>query len=398
VPDRVTNVLLLRGHNAAPWNLRMWEELPDRFRVSVLLTSRNAYDLGDLAVERQPARSLRDLLPRGRFGDFATMGLTGDRYLGADAAFAAADVVHSEELSYWHSGDAARRKRANGFKLVLTVWETLPLLAAFRNRWARAYREQTLTQTDLFLPTTERARAALLLEGVPAERIHVCYPGIDVGRFAAAGKPANSAGEHVILSPGRLVWEKGHQDVIRALAALRAGTVESPASVTPRLIVVGSGPEEQRLREHAAELGVGDRVDFRSVPYERMPDLYAQASCMVLASLATAGCSRYFGDLPRCFWEEQFGMVLAEAMAAGLPIVASASGAIPEVVGDVASYFTAGDWRELAQLLAAGPLSAPPAQRVEYDRQVVTRFSTAAASERLAAAYDRLIEAASARS
>ena len=80
-----------------------------------------------------------------------------------------------------------------------------------------------------------------------------------------------------------------------------------------------------------------------------MLDLYAQASCMLLASLATVGYSRYRGDLPRCFWEEQFGMVLAEAMAAGLPIVASASGAIREVVGDVASYFTAG------RLARAGP-------------------------------------------
>jgi glycosyltransferase involved in cell wall biosynthesis len=397
VPDRFTNVLLLRGHNAAPWNLRMWEELPDRFRVSVLLTSRNAYDLGDLAVERQSARSLRNLLPRGRFGDFA-MGLTGDRYVGADDAFEGADVVHSEELGYWHSGDAARRKRTSGFKLVLTVWETLPLLAAFRNHWARVYRQQTLAEADLFLPTTERARSALLLEGVPAERIDVCYPGVDIDRFDTAGKPVISPGEHVILSPGRLVWEKGHQDVIRALAALRAGIVDSPAAVTLRLVVVGGGPEEQRLREHAAELGVGDRVEFRSVPYEDMPDLYAQASCMVLASLPTAGCNRYLGDLPRCFWEEQFGMVLAEAMAAGVPIVASASGAIPEVIGDVASYFTPGDWRELARLLAAGPLSAPPARRVAYDRHVVTRFSTAAASARLAAAYDRLVEPANARS
>ena len=395
--DRVINVLLLRGHNAAPWNLRMWEELPDRFRVSVLLTSRNAYELGDLAVERQPARSLRNLLPRGRFGDFA-MGLTGDRYLGADDAFEAADVVHSEELGYWHSGDAARRKRANGFKLVLTVWETLPLLAAFRNHWARAYRKQTLAEADLFLPTTERARSALLLEGVPAERIDVCYPGVDLDRFAAAGEPVISPGEHVILSPGRLVWEKGHQDIIRALAALRVGIVESPAAVTPRLIVVGGGPEEQRLREHAAELGVGDRVEFRSVPYEDMPDLYAQASCVVLASLATAGCNRYLGDLPRCFWEEQFGMVLAEAMAAGLPIVASASGAIPEVAGGAATYFAPGDWRELAQRLAEGPLASPPAQRVEYDSGLIRRYSTAAAAERLASAYDRLLEATSARS
>jgi glycosyltransferase involved in cell wall biosynthesis len=388
VPDRPTRILLLRGHNAAPWNLRMWEELPDRFQVSVLLTSRNAYDLGDVRVERSGARSLRSLLPRGRFGDFAT-GLTGDRYFGADEAFAAADIVHSEELGYWHSGDAARRKQTNRFKLVLTVWETLPLLSAFRNRWARVYRERTLEHTDLFLPTTERARSALLLEGLPADRIEVCYPGIAAERFSEA--PSSSAPkEHVILSPGRLVWEKGHQDVIRALALLRGEGRIAP----PRLVVVGSGPEEGRLREHASELRVGDLVEFVSVPYEQMPDLFAQASCMVLASLATASCSRYLGDLPRCFWEEQFGMVLAEAIAAGLPIVASASGAIPEVAGNAAVYFTPGDWRELAHRLAEGPLAAPPAQRVEHDPGLIRRYSTAAAAERLAAAYDRLGTAA----
>jgi glycosyltransferase involved in cell wall biosynthesis len=375
----------------------MWEELPDRFQVSVLLTSRNAYDLGDLGIERFGARSLRNLLPQGRLGDFA-MGLTGDRYLGADEAFAAADIVHSEELNYWHSGDAARRKDGNRFKLVLTIWETLPLLSAFRNRWARVYRKRTLEKTDLFLPTTERARLALLLEGVPAHQIDVCYPGIDVNRFSATSPPGTPPRQHLIISPGRLVWEKGHQDVIRALAALRDGLVDSRDAPVPRLLIVGSGPEETRLYEHARELGVGDRVEFRSVPYDEMPDLYAQASCMVLASLSTAACSRYLGDLPRCFWEEQFGLVLAEAMAAGLPIVASTSGVIPEVADGAAAYFSPGNWLELAKRLAEGALARPPGERVEHPAELVDRYSTSAAAGRLAGAYSRLLEPVSARS
>ena len=384
MPDRPIRVLLLRGHNAAPWNLRMWEELPDRFEVSVLLTSRNAYDLGDVSVKPYVARSLRNLLPRGRLGDFA-MGLTGDRYLGADEAFSQADIVHSEELAYWHSADAARRKSANGFKLVLTVWETLPLLSTFRNHWARTYRQQTLEETDLFLPTTERARSALLLEGASAERVNVCYPGVDVARFAGASRPAAASAEHVILSPGRLVWEKGHQDVIRALAALRDGLVEGDP---PRLLIVGGGPEENRLREYASEVGVGDRVEFRSVPYDEMPSLYAQASCMVLASLSTAGCNRYLGDLPRCFWEEQFGMVLAEAMAARLPIVASSSGAIPEVTNGACTLFEPGDWAGLARVLAEEVLAHRPGSRADYEKSLVQKYSLGAAADRLAAAYD----------
>jgi glycosyltransferase involved in cell wall biosynthesis len=370
----------------------MWEGLSGRFDVSVLLTSRNAYDLGDVELRRLPARSLRNLLPRGRPGDFA-MGLTGDRYLGADEAFERADIVHSEELGYWHSGDAARRKGQNGFKLVITAWETLPLGASFRNKWARVYRERVLEAADFFLPTTQRARTALELEGAPPDRMEVCYPGIDSDRFASA--QAGALADHLIVSPGRLVWEKGHQDMLRALAALRRGLVKSPA--VPRLLIVGSGPEKQRLRAHADELGVGDLVEFSAVPYAEMPQLYAQASCLVLASLANAACSRYLGDLPRCFWEEQFGLVLAEAIAAGLPIVASDSGAIPEVAGEAATYFSPGSWLELARLLADGPLLQPPGARVAHPPELVERYSTAAAAERLATAYTRVL-GASARS
>ncbi len=59
-------------------------------------------------------------------------------------------------------------------------------------------------------------------------------------------------------------------------------------------------------------------------------------------------------------------MVLPEAMAAGLPIIASSCGAIPEVAGDAAQYFAPGDWRELAARLREGPLRRPLDTRVSY--------------------------------
>jgi glycosyltransferase involved in cell wall biosynthesis len=195
----------------------------------------------------------------------------------------------------------------------------------------------------------------------------------------------------VIVSPGRLVWEKGHQDVMRAIAVLRQGVVPLPEGVQLRLLVVGSGPEEQRLRRYADELGIGGIVEFRAVPYEEMPHVYAEASCLVLASLPNAACSLYLGDIPRCFWEEQFGLVFAEAMAAGLPIVTTTSGAIPEVVGDSGEYFAPGDWMELARKLATGPLSRPPGERVAHPQERLQRYSTKAMAERLAAAYDSVL-------
>jgi glycosyltransferase involved in cell wall biosynthesis len=248
-----------------------------------------------------------------------------------------------------------------------------------------------LQTADLFLASTERARDALLVEGVEPERIEVCYPGIDLERFATAARPASPPEEHVLISPGRLVWEKGHQDVMRALAALRSGIVTPRPSAEVRLLIVGDGPERERLHAYSEELGLGSAVEFRSVPYDGMPSLYAQASCMVLASLSIARGERYFGDLPHLFWEEQFGLVLAEAMAAGLPIVASSSGAIREVVGASGNYFAPGDWLGLAARLAEGPLSRPPGERVRHSEKLTDRHSTVAAAERLAAAYDRVL-------
>jgi glycosyltransferase involved in cell wall biosynthesis len=370
-------VVIVRGHQANPWELRPWEQpaITDRFAVSYLRSARGWFDTSSLSLESRRVRTLRGMLPAGAVGDLAVR-VPGDRYLGLATALRGADIVHAQELGYWYSMQAARLRRRLGYRLVLTVWETIPLLDTYRNVRTRAYRAATLAETDLFLATTERARESLLLEGAPAERIRVCPPGISSERFEAAGRHERSlAAAPTILSAGRLVWEKGHQDVIRALALLRRRP-PTHGRADARLLIVGTGPEERRLRDYAGELGLGDAVELRgSIPYDEMPGVYASAACMVLASLPTR------------FWEEQFGMVLAEAIAAGLPIVASASGAIPEVAGAAARYFAAGDWIGLADTLSEmlaqrhAALADAPARR--YDSQ--------AAAARLASAYEELL-------
>jgi glycosyltransferase involved in cell wall biosynthesis len=143
------------------------------------------------------------------------------------------------------------------------------------------------------------------------------------------------------------------------------------------VLIVGAGPEEQRLKTVAWELGVADLVEWRrSVSYDEMPAVYAQASALVL------------GSLPTVIWEEQFGMVLAEGLAAGLPIFAAASGAIPEVLAGSATLFDPGDWFGLAQRFADLTLRAP--WRETRD-ELVQHYSTEAAARRLAAAYERVL-------
>jgi glycosyltransferase involved in cell wall biosynthesis len=374
-------VLLVRGHQANSWHLRPWRHLTDRYDVTVLRTRRNWFDTESLGVKSREARALRDVLPAGRIGH-ALSRVPGDRYLSPRDAFEGADIVHSQDLGFWYSMQAAKHRRELGYQLVLTVWETIPFLDAYRNVRTRPYRRRVLEATDLFLATTERARAALLLEGAPADRVEVVPPGVDDELFASAAAPAAPPSEHVVVSAGRLVWEKGHQDVLRAVAALRRGALPDvdPGTPLPRVLIVGAGPEEGRLRRHAAELGIEDRLELReALPYAEMPALYREASCLVLASL------------PVWFWEEQFGMVLAEAAAARLPVIASASGAIPEVLRGQAPTFAPGDWTELARLLASGPLSRPPGERVDYQEGLTNLYSGRAYAERLAVAYQRVL-------
>ena len=362
-------VVVLRGHHANIGELRPWELLRDRFEIEVVTTARADQQLEGLDVPWTTARTRRDRLPRGRLGTLATQ-VVGDAYRDVEELVRGAAIVHTAELGPWFAAQPARLRRAHGFRLVTTVWETIPFRSTFRTARAAANLRTLLAEADLFLPTTERARRCLLLEGAPAERIQVVQPGIDVERFAA-GSVGPAAG-HLIVSPGRLVWEKGHYDAIRALAEIGG---------TARLLIVGAGLEHARLLRYADDLGLADRVEIRTVPYDEMPSVFAGASCVVLASL------------PIPTWEEQFGLVLAEALAAGAPVIASSSGAIPEVLeGSGASLFTPGDWLELARLLEAGPLARPAGERVAYPPEVVQRYSTRAAAERLAAAYERVLD------
>lgn len=359
-------VVVLRGHSANPWELGAWEGIADRYDVEIVVTGSNAYPLEGVTLGVRPVTALRDRLPRGRAGSLAALA-AGDRYLDLRPVLEGAAIVHSAEIGVWWSGQPARLRDELGFRLVLTCWETIPFRETYRRFRGRADRRDSLRAADAFVVPTERARRCLLLEGAEDARIVVSPPGIDVERFRAA--PARVEGPPLIVSPGRLVWEKGHFDVLRAAASVPGDH---------RVLLVGRGPEEERLRRYAADLGIGERVEIRAVPYDEMPDVFARASCVVLASL------------PIPLWEEQFGMVLAEAMAAGAPILASTSGAIPEVLaGSGAGLFAPGDWPALATLLATGPLSRPG--RFSYPEDIVERYSNRAAAERLSALYDRVL-------
>ena len=225
------------------WDLRSWELLADDFDVVVLVPANNQHDTSELRLRQVPVRTVGARLPQGRVGQPATR-VVGERYLDLDALLRDADIVHPTDLVFWFSWQAAQLKRKLGYKLALTVAETLPFVDAYRNVRTRRYRRAVLADDGSLSRITERARDALVLEGADPARISVSAPGTSVERFAAGRVPAPPAdGRHLLLSIGRLVWEKGHQDLLRAVALLRARGRDDM-----RVLIVGTGPEEKRLR------------------------------------------------------------------------------------------------------------------------------------------------------
>jgi glycosyltransferase involved in cell wall biosynthesis len=171
--------------------------------------------------------------------------------------------------------------------------------------------------------------------------------GVDPERYRPPGSERAAERERrglsgfVIGYVGRLLAMKGLSVLLDALPAV-------PGDWT--LLVVGSGPEEHALRRQAERLEIGDRVRIEGgVPHEQVPRLMGLLDVLVLPSLTTS------------HWKEQFGRVLTEAMACGVPVVGSDSGAIPEVIGDAGRVVPEGDARELGCTLAG--LAGDPAER-----------------------------------
>jgi len=136
-----------------------------------------------------------------------------------------------------------------------------------------------------------------------------------------------------------LVPEKG-VDILLDACALLLGEW--------RLVIVGDGPARAELEVRMGQLGIDQRVQLAGpMASGRMPEVLRGLDVLVLPSVS------------RPNWTEQFGRILVEAMACGVPVVGSSSGEIPEVVGQAGFIFPEGDAGALAQLLERLAVHAP---------------------------------------
>lgn len=184
-----------------------------------------------------------------------------------------------------------------------------------RTLWLRtvgaAVETAALRRADAVVVLSQQGVRDARRSGVTADRTHVVPSGFEPAKFAGAvaADPFPQVGRPRIGFVGRLASSKRPDLLLRAF-----DLVQQPAY----LVIVGDGPERRRVHAMAAASGRRERVHLTGfVAHERVPAVLASLDLLVLPS-----------DY------EELGSVLLEAMATGLPVVATRAGGIPEVVRD----------------------------------------------------------------
>ena len=183
-------------------------------------------------------------------------------------------------------------------------------------RWELRYR---LTDPMATLTTNvcgEGLRRYIEAGAIPKAKAAVVPNGIDTSRFAPdpnararIRQDLGLAGRFAFIAVGRIAAGKGYENILDAFAALDP----QPDSI---LLIVGSGPDEDEIRDRARATGLGDRIRFLG-PRDDIPELLNAADGYVMGS-----------------WSEALPLVLLEASAAGLPLIATDVGGNRDVIVD----------------------------------------------------------------
>lgn len=284
------------------------------------------------------------------------------------------EVVHAH---HWLSGLAAlEARRAESVPVALSYHELHPPRGRTAARPVSRQWElerEVGAAVDLVIGQTRAEISDLARLGVARGRMSLVPTGVDTGRFVPVGPlaPRRPLPRRILAvgSPGSLPQRKNLADVVAALRFVP--DAELVVVGGPPRAQLGSDPQAVALRRAARRLGVADRVWFTGqVPSEEMPRWYRSADVLACASS-----------------HEPFGAAAIEAMCCGVPVVATAVGALQDAVVDEVTGVLV-PVRQPAQLgRVLRRVLADPLRRLEFAAAGLDRARQCYAWERVA---DRL--------
>jgi glycosyltransferase involved in cell wall biosynthesis len=285
------------------------------------------------------------------------------------------DVVHVDEEPYnLATFHALRMAKKAGARVLWFTWQNLNRRYPFPVRLIERY---NLRQADYAIAGSDGAAAVWREKGYTGRLAVIPQFGVDPDIFFPRPAGQGIPGEFTIGYMGRLVREKGVDLLLTALSGVQSRW---------RLVIVGAGPERERLERFADRLEIAHRVSFVGViPSMRAPGFYRELDALVLPSRSQSN------------WVEQFGRVLIEAMACGVPVVGSDSGEIPHVIGGAGLVFPEDDAKALENCLQR--LAVDSDLRIDLGargrERVLAHFTQARIAEQTVAIYREMMANAS---
>ncbi len=257
------------------------------------------------------------------------------------------------------------------------------ILAADRRPFTRALVRYVLNTSDVVITVSGFLKSEILKLGIPEDKVKVTYGGVP--EDGGPEEPFDVKGKN-ILFVGSLVRQKGVDVLLKAFKNVKkdmgSSSVSSVDPVNPanptNLIIVGDGKQRPALERLADDLGLED-VYFLGMKRD-LKSIFKKSDVLVLPSR-----------------EEGFGLILLEAMANGVPVIASNVGGVPEIIEDGKNglLFETGDFEDLScKITRVLKLKDDESEKLrdtlmERGRETIKKFNWKAMADEVDEIYER---------
>lgn len=322
-------IAIVRGDFLSSWEIPLFAPLLKNNEVTVFVGRYPVYNVQlPKGMKKVSLWSPADLnfgkVSRWKMAILNRLFIDAHILFGLEEKLKGFDVVYTAETFYNFSRQCVVAKQ-KGYvkKVVMHVGENIP----FNNEgiWGRRQLKQiVIAGTDKFVAITDKAREVLIAEGADPKKIVRATLGVDLTHFQPQKVSPHKNIRLLVVS--RLIEDKGIREIVRIFKKLQK---KYP---TLELAVVGVGPLDYLLT------GKGI-IKLGRVSSLEMPKIYSGSDIFVHYPKGSKT------------WLEQFGFVLVEAMACGLPVVGLNRGSVAEVVGQGGLVVKASDFEKTLEKL-----------------------------------------------